>query len=274
MSHINSKFIEYIGLLNLKVLYFIYLKLKEVPMYRHIKDYSLRYTDVDAYDSLKLSSLLSFLEESACLSADELGFGYDEVAPAHRGFIVVNWYIKLNKRIKLGDVLTVHTWPLKPKHLIFLRDFELYLGNQKVGVCTARWCMIDTDTFVPVAVSSFFPENFFDGCNTERSVDFRNWKIPAITSGETVYSKKVRFSDYDHYFHVNNTKYADFMYDVFTVEELQNKNLSSVQITYVKQCKEGEQLTFFKEKQDGFYLVEGKVGDELRVQMRIGFSDV
>ena len=243
-------------------------------MYRHIKDYQLRYTDLDAYDNLKLSSLLSFLEESACLSADELGFGYDDVNPNHLGFIVVNWYIKLYKNIKLGDVLTVHTWPLKPRHLIFLRDYELYCGGEKVGVCSARWCMIDTQKYVPVPTSAFFKGDFFDGYNTERSIEFNDWKIPTISSGETIYSKKVMFSDYDHYFHVNNTKYADFLYDVFTVDQLQGKSLSSVQITYVKQCKEGEQLTFLKEKKDGYYLVEGRVDGELRVQMRIEFNDV
>ncbi|MDE7439240.1 MAG: hypothetical protein K2N23_01845, partial [Clostridia bacterium] len=246
----------------------------EVCMYRHIKDYQLRYTDVDAFDNLKLSSLLSFLEESACLSADELGFGYADVAPKNIGFIVVNWYIKLNRNIKLGDLLTVHTWPLKPKHLIFLRDYELYCGDEKVGVCTARWCMIDTVKYAFLPVSAFFSENFFDGYNTERSIDFRDWKIPNISSGETIYSKKIMFSDYDHYFHVNNTKYADFMFDVFSVEELQERSVSSVQITYVKQCKEGEEITFSKERREGFYLVEGKVGDELRVQMRIEFNDV
>ncbi len=243
-------------------------------MYRHIKDFQLRFTDVDAFDNLKLSSLLSFLEESACRSADELGFGYDDIAPKHLGFIVVNWYIKLYRNIKLGDILTVHTWPLKPRYLIFLRDFELYCGSEKVGVCTARWCMINTDTFAPVPVSAFFPENFFDGYNTERSIDFRDWKIPTISSGKTVYSKLVGFSDYDHYFHVNNTKYADFMFDTFSVEELRGKTVNAVQITYVKQCKEGETITFSKEKRDGFFLVEGKVGDELRVCMRIEFDGV
>ena len=113
-----------------------------------------------------------------------------------------------------------------------------------------------------------------DSYNTERSIDFRNWKIPVISAGEAVYSKKVRFSDYDHYFHVNNTKYADFMLDVFSAEELKNTLLSSVQITYVKQCKEGEEIIFSKEKNDGFYLIEGKVNDELRVQMRIELNDV
>ena len=243
-------------------------------MYRHIKVYQLRYTDVDAYDNLKLSSLLSFLEESACLSADELGFGYDDVAPKHFGFIVVNWYIKLFKNIKLGDELTVHTWPLKPRRLIFLRDYELYCGEEKVGVCSARWCMVNTNNFMPAPISAFFPENFFDNYNTERSVDFNEWKIPAISSGEIIYSKTVTFSDYDHYFHVNNTKYADFLIDVFSVEELQDKSLSSVQITYVKQCREGETLNFSREKKDGFYLVEGKVGDELRVQMKVEFDSI
>ena len=100
-------------------------------MYRHIKSYELRYTDVDAFDNLKLSSLLSFLEESACLSADELGFGYDDIAPSNLGFVVVNWYIELNRAVKLGEILTVHTWPIKPKMLIFLRDFELFLRRRK-----------------------------------------------------------------------------------------------------------------------------------------------
>ena len=243
-------------------------------MYRHIKVYQLRYTDVDAFDNLKLSSLLSFLEESACLSADELGFGYDVIAPKNFGFIVVNWYVKLFRNIKLNDELTVHTWPLKPRHLIFLRDFELYCGSEKVGVCSSRWCMIDMKKFMPAPTSAFFSENFFDGYNTERSINFNDWKIPAAISSKKIYSKTVKFSDYDHYYHVNNTKYADYLYDVFTVEELRGKSLSSAQITYVKQCKEDEEITYYRDVRDGFYLVEGRVGDELRVQMRIDFNDL
>ena len=242
-------------------------------MYRHKKDYELRYTDVDAYDNLKLSSLLSFLEESACLSADELGFGYKDIAPKHFGFIIANWYIKLGRNIKLGEILTLHTWPLKPRHLIFLRDFELYCGDEKVGVATARWCMINTDTFAFLPASAYFKESDFDNYNTERSIVFSEWKIPAITDGREVYSKVVRFNDYDHYFHVNNTKYADFLTDVFSVEELKDKTLKSVQITYVKQCKEGEKIDFIR-SDDGVYIfVEGRVNGELRVQMRMKLED-
>ena len=243
-------------------------------MYKNIRSYGLKYTDVDAYDNLKLSSLLSFLEESACHSADELGFGYDDVAPMNIGFIVVNYYLKLFKTIKLGDELTVHTWPLRPKHIIFLRDYELYCGKEKVGVATARWGMIDTKTFSLLPSSTFFRESDFENYNTERSIEFNGWKIPQFTDGGNVYSKKVTYSDYDHYFHVNNTKYADFLMDVFSVDELKGKEIESFQITFVKQCKEGEVIDFYRKSEDGFILTEGRVNGELRVQMRIKFNGV
>ena len=243
-------------------------------MYRHKKVYELRYTDVDAFDNLKPSALLSFLHESACLSADELGFGYADIAPKNMGFIIVNWYIEFTRPVKLGDKLEVHTWPLRPKYLIFLRDFELFVGGAKVGVATARWCMIDTESFNVLPANAYFEEGAFDNYNTERSVDFKAWKIPVISGGETVYKKKVSFSDYDHYFHVNNTKYADYLMDAFSVEEFRGKYIKSLQVTYVKQCKEGELIEIVREERDGVFFVDGRVNGEVRVQFRVDLNEV
>ncbi len=241
-------------------------------MYLHKKDYEIRYTDVDFNDNLKLSSLLSLLEESACLSADELGFGYAELQPKNIGFILVNWYIELFRPIALGDKLSVHTWPIEPRFCTVFRDFELYVGGEKVGVATSRWCTVDLASFNMVPAKNAIGREIV--YNDFRSVQFNAWKIPQLSpSGETDYVKYVSYSDYDHYNHVNNTKYGDFLMDVFSPEELKNMSLSSVQITYVKQCKYGEKLEFFKRKtDDGYYLVEGKAEGETRIQMKAGFS--
>jgi YbgC/YbaW family acyl-CoA thioester hydrolase len=243
-------------------------------MYRHKKIYELRYTDVDAYDVIKPSSLLSFLEESACLSADELGFGYKDVAPKNKGFIIANWYIELSRPIKLGDKLEVHTWPIRPRLLIFFRDYELFVNGEKVGVATARWCMIDSETFAVLPASAYFKEEDFENYNTERSIDFKAWKIPAIDGGIAVYKKQVTYSDYDHYFHVNNTKYADFLSDAFTVGEFNGRYIKKLQITYVKQCRIGEEIEIVRKDTDGATLVEGKVGGEVRVQFKVAFDEV
>ena len=43
----------------------------------------------------------------------------------------------------------------------------------------------------------------------------------------------------------------------------------------VKQCKEGEEIIFYRESSaDGFSVVEGKVDGEVRVQMRVKLGDL
>ena len=243
-------------------------------MYRHIKEYEIKFTDVDAFDILKPSSLLSFLEESACLSAEELGFGYEAIESKNLGFIIVNSYIELTRPIKLSEVLEIHTWPIRPRNIIFFRDYEIYSKGEKVGVATTRWCMISTKTFTMMPTSAFFKESDFDNYNTERSVVFNGWKIPALTDGKLAYSKLVTLSDYDHYFHVNNTKYADFMIDTFSVDEFENKYIKKLQITYSKQCKMGEAIELYRKTEGNAVIVEGKVGDEVRVQFKVELDAV
>lgn len=241
-------------------------------MYCHKKIYELRYTDVDFEDRLKLSSLLSLMEESACLSADELGFGYDVLQPKNYGFILINWYIELFEEIKLGQKLEVHTWPIRPKMTTVFRDYELLADGKKVGVAVTRWCLVDLESFNIIPAARAFDSNI--EYNENRAATVTNWKIPAISDGEKIYSKAVKYSDYDHYNHVNNTKYADFLMDVLSPQELKGKYAKNVRITYVKQSKFGETLDFFRQRQeDGSWIVEGRCAGELRVQMQVTFNE-
>ena len=125
-------------------------------MYHNIRNYDIRYLDVDFNEELRLSSLMSVLEESACASADELGFGYDDIMPKNIGFVIVNWYLEQYRPIKLKEKLTVHTWPMKPKRTAMFREFEVYSGNEKVAVGTSRWCMVDLKSFALLPTSAFF----------------------------------------------------------------------------------------------------------------------
>ncbi|MCD8294742.1 MAG: thioesterase [Clostridia bacterium] len=244
-------------------------------MYEYISKYDIRYTDVDTFDTLKFSSILGLLQEAACKSADELGFGYDVIMPQGIGFILSNWYIELQRPIKLEEDLEIHTWPLVPKYVIFNRDFEIWSGGEKVGVGTSRWCMIDLKNYTMLNMTKFFEGYDFSGYNTSRAIDYRAWKIPAATASKPAYEKLVTFTDYDHYNHVNNTKYADFAMDCFSVDELKGKFLSRMQVTYDKQCKMGETLSFYRDDTgDGTSVIEGRVGDDVRVQFRLAFLPV
>jgi len=242
-------------------------------VYLNKKTYTIRYSDVDLYDNLKLSALLAIMQESASLSADELGFGYEDIKKKGFAFIVSNWYINLTRPIKYGENLTVSTWPLKPGHLIFLRDFELFIGEEKVGVATSRWCLIDLERYAILPSKAFFETDERE-YNDFRSIEFNKWKIPQLDGGEAAFFKRVSYTDYDHYNHVNNTKYADFAIDAFSPEELKNKFISTAQVSYVKQCKMGEEFTVLKSRQDdGSVLIEGRVQGELRTQFKFTIDE-
>lgn len=242
-------------------------------MYKHIKTYAIRYTDVDFKDELKLSALLSVLEESACLSADELGFGYADITPRGIGFILANWYLEISRPIKLNEQLTVHTWPMKPQNTIFLREFEVYSGEEKVCSGTTRWCMVDLKTFSVLPTSVFFNGDTRE-YNDFRAIDYNAWRMLPLKDGEKKYEKTISVSDYDHYFHMNNTRYADVCLDAFSVDELTRRSIENVQITYVKQCKCGEKLEIFRKDDGDTSFLEGRVEGEIRVRVRVKFRNL
>ena len=92
--------------------------------------------------------------------------------------------------------------------------------------------------------------------------------------GELKFSLTIANSEYDHNMHVNNTRYADYCFNCFSVAELAERRLKQFSISYLKQCKEGENLKFYRKEQEvGCYLVHGfnELG-EIVVQSLIVFE--
>ncbi len=240
-----------------------------MSIYANVKNYELRYSDFDFKDELKLSALLALTQESAGASADELGFGYDDLKPKGLGFIVVHTYCEFRRPIALGDKLTVETWPLPPRHVIFERDYRVRdAKGEEVAALASRWCLVDLENF-----SLLMPEKLGEAhqkCpyRAEKSVEVPVWKIPK-TDGEEVRRYVAVASDCDHYLHVNNARYADLFLDCFTMEELRSRKIGAFQIAYVKQVKEGASLVFTRKDEEGSSTLEAYADGELCSQFKV-----
>ena len=242
-----------------------------MSIYCHSKTYETRYSDFDFKDELRFSSLLGVTQESACMSADELGFGYDDLRPQSLGFIIVNSYCKLNRPVQLGEALTVETWPLPPRHVFFERDYRLFVGQEEVAAVASRWCLVDLNNF-----SLLTPERLGEAharCpyRAEKTTEPPSWKIPRIRNAREMYRMIVGNSHCDHYLHANNARYADFFFDCFTVDELSDLEVSAFQIAYLKQAKEGTELLLVREDIGDGALCEVRCGGETLSQFRVWF---
>lgn len=231
---------------------------KRMTVYRHIKNFDVRYCDVDFKDELKPSTVLNYLEEAACASADELGFGYAFVKPRGYAFMVTNLSMEFVRPVTLFDEVSVHTWPLPPSYVVFGREYEMFSGEECVLRASSRWCLIDMKNG-RVAQSKVIDNQDYSTYNTSRALAVDKWKIPVfpVEDGQLKFEITIYNSEYDHNMHVNNTRYADYCFNCFSVAELAEKKIRKFSIAYVKQCHEGDSLRFYRKATDEGALIEG-----------------
>ncbi len=241
-------------------------------VYANKKTYDLRYIDFDFKDELKLSALLGLLQESAGLSATELGFGYHALKAKGYGFIVVHTYCEFRRPIRLGDEVTVETWPLPPRHVIFERDYRVTgRGGEELAAVASRWCLVDLGSFSLLTPDKLGEAN--DRCpyRAEQAVVPPNWKIPHA-DGDEVRRFRVGCSVADHYLHVNNTHYADFFLDCFSMEELAARPVRAFRIAYAKQVKEGSEISFYRRDMGDSTVLEARTDGEPTTQFQLYFA--
>lgn len=244
--------------------------------YEHIRTFDVGFCDVDFKDELKPSVLLGYFEEAACSSADELGFGYKFCKPKGYAFMVTEIRVQFLRPARLEEKVCVKTWPLAPSFVVFNREYELCKeSGERLVVATSRWCLAD------LASGKILPSKVVEGQDystyrTDRALD-ENGKIPRFpfSEGELAFTMTVANSEYDHNMHVNNTRYADYCMNCFTIAELSKRKLKRFCISYVKQCKEGDTLRFYlKREADGIFLAHGfNEANEIVVQSQITFEN-
>ena len=219
--------------------------------YEHIQNFSIKYCDVDFKDELKPSVALSLMEEVACSSADELGFGYSYIKPKGYAFMVTNIRCEFLRPVRLSEKVAVKTWPLPPTYVVFGREYQfLSQTGEPLINASSRWCLVDMQTGKLVQ-SKVIDNQDYSTYNTAKVIENVQWKIPAFEQkeGELRFCITIANSEYDHNMHVNNTRYADYCFNCFTVAELANRKLKAFSISYIKQCKERETLRFYLKKQ-------------------------
>lgn len=239
-------------------------------IYEHKKEFILKNREVDFKDEMKVSATLSFMEEVAGSSADELGFGYKFTKSKNCAFFVSAICCEFLTPVYYCDTVKVTTWPLPPSHVVFEREYRFYDKTGTIAVnASSRWCLVDVETG-KILPSKIIEGQDYSTYNTARVFEKVNFKIPAfaLDEGEEKYSLTIANSEYDHNLHVNNTRYADYCMNCFSIDELKKKRVKNFSIAYIKQCKEGDTLRFYrKETEKDAFLVQG-VNDKNEVVVR------
>ncbi len=160
-----------------------------------------------------LPALLNLLQEAASLNAEELGFSKSNFAGAglNISWVLTRLRLDMSRYPRWEDAVTIVTWPRKGRKITALRDFELFLGAERIGAATTEWMIIDLAT----RRASVIPPAVFGLANDERQpalgdAEFSRLAWNCKERGADALSFRAKRSDIDLNGHVNNVHYAEW----------------------------------------------------------------
>jgi acyl-ACP thioesterase len=191
--------------------------------------------DFDSNDCLKPVAILNYFQEVAGRHAEDLGIGYEATLKKGLAWILIANRFQVIKPIKTQTTITVKTWPNQPKSLACIRQYQIYDEDGDLAVIgSSKWVIIDIVTKkITVINKDLYHGNYENECNF--ATDFTQLKT--VTEDAT-YEYKVGESDIDHYKHMNNSRYAEVIFNSLGTVRFNKYNY--FEISYRKEALLGD----------------------------------
>jgi len=187
-----------------------------------ILPYSIYWHDTNMHGELSFAALSRYLQETAWVNAESLGFGYTMASKLNQAWVLVRQLIKMKRMPKWGEKINIETWPRKKEGLLALRDYQVHSPEGEIlGGVSSSWMIIDVNSRRPLKLDIFNDNelNFVD----KQALDESAGKIICKESGEKIDSRIVRYSDMDYNGHVNNSKFVEWALDALSLKGIKAK---------------------------------------------------
>lgn len=182
--------------------------------------------------------------ETAIEHSDAAGFPVDGLLKMNRGWVVLNWVIRIYKYPKYKDNLKISTWASRGGTLQATRYFTMeYEDGQTAAEAASRWAFLDLEKRHPVRFSLEMEEAY---CYDKQApFDPGRFKLPNELEENLISEKSlvVRRSETDTNGHTNNTRYIEWAVDDVPEEIYVNYKAVEVSVLYRKECRAGDTVT-------------------------------
>ncbi|SEV82854.1 acyl-[acyl-carrier-protein] thioesterase [[Clostridium] fimetarium] len=170
-------------------------------------DSMVRYSETDKNEKLSVTGLVNYFQDCSSFHSETLHIGTDELAEAHRAWVLSSWQIVINRMPQILDCVKVSTWPYAFERFCGTRNFTIVDKEGEIIACAnSMWVFINTDTGRPVLPESEFKDAYILEDKYE-AMNYEGRKIFALKNMKKMESFHVRKCNLDTYNHVNNGQY-------------------------------------------------------------------
>jgi len=203
----------------------------------------VQHYDCDTNNRLKISGVMKYMQQTSGDQLDSLGLPHDKLIREHMVFLLSKMCIKVHKMPCCAQQLIVGTAAVTTKGARFVREFfvDSAAGERMVSALTL-WLLVDPQSrriLRPVRFPYALPfhPSIIHGAIGDLS-------IPRLAEkGNAVITKQpVRYSHVDNNSHVNNSVYGDFVCDALPHEELTQRGIDTLVISFQNEARWGHLL--------------------------------
>ena len=212
------------------------------PIYQqqfHITD-----TAADCFGRLKLSMLLSYVQEVASIHTTTLGAGFDALMAKNLFWAILRTRVQITRLPHSGETIRLETWPMPTSRVAYPRSVVAYDENgEEIFRAISLWCLMDKNSRSMVLPGK-------SGVMVEGTLRGNELALPgsiAVRTLENTVSRQVLFSDLDVNGHMNNTRYMEWCSDLLPSAFHSSHEPKEFTICYHAEALEGETLDIHHE---------------------------
>lgn len=233
-------------------------------MRSYVKDYEVRYYEVDYKRRLLITNLMNYFSDIAMEHSDKCDIGLDFLMKKNLAWVLYEYDIELFKHAYYGEKVKITTTTHGFKKFFAFRLFKVEDEHGEIiAKAKSNFIMIDYKKRKPVRLAEEFYKGYDLTKDMEEELDFD--KLEKLNNISEEKSFTVRYSDIDSNTHVNNVKYVEWLIEPVPLEIVKNNFLKRIKIKYVKECLYGDTINSkiqIVKEQDGIKIIHKIVNHE------------
>lgn len=211
----------------------------------------VRYSETDENGRLTLWGMMNYLQDCCTMQAEDLGIGISYLRENNLGWIVTSYQIKIKGEIpKLGDKITVKTWPYRFRGMLGYRNFTIEDERAQVIVeADSLWMLMDVAQQKPVRLPEKMKQAYCLFGQISGDWDVRKkWEMTAGELRDTFMVSNM-YLDTNH--HMNNAKYVEAAAALIPPD----KKIVQIWISYKKQALLHDKVECYSQEKENGLLV-------------------
>ena len=229
-------------------------QLLEGEMYSRQEE--LTFWDCDKNKDARIAALLSKVAAFGGYHYDALGFTHEVLAAEGIAFLLSRAAIRLHRRPRFRDVLTVNTWENGAKGVHTQRVFRMLDQNGQLCVSAkSDWIIVDPNSHKLLRPSAFTLRPYGNCPEVIDCPDPKKVLLPK-EGLEDLGTRTIRWSDLDGNGHLFSGNYGDIIWDALPAD-LQEKSVVEFYINYSKEVRLDDELRLEGIRTETGYLMQG-----------------